>query len=303
MDIKPLKSFVCVAKHKSFSEAARELNTVQPAISRHISSLEEELGVLLFRRNSRDVSITQAGDQLLKDATLILQLNDQAKVQAKRAHKGQIGHLNIGYLGSACLSFLAQIIRCYKLSFPNVHVTLFEMTATDNIEALQSDAIDIAFSRPLPDTLRNDYSTYNVYTDKLVLIVNKHHKLAGRQHVELSELKDEEFIIFNRNEALGLFDETITLCHQAGFSPNIVSQPRHMQTLVTEVAAGLGTAIAPYCTRKLYNDGCDFIRLEKVNTEIPMEIQYKTTRLNTTIEEFLKIVMDARNDIRDSMAI
>lgn len=303
MDIKPLKSFVCVAKHKSFSEAARELNTVQPAISRHISSLEDELGVLLFRRNSRDVSITPAGEQLLKDVALILQLTEQAKVQAKRAHKGQIGSLNIGYLGSACLSFLAQIIRLYKVSFPHVHVSLYEMTATENIEALQSDTIDIAFSRPLPESLKGDYSAHNVYTDKLVLIVNKHHRLAGSEQVELRELKDEEFIIFNRNEALGLFDETITLCRQAGFSPNIVSQPKHMQTLVTEVAAGLGTAIAPYCTRKLYSDGCDFIRLEKVNTEIPMEIQYKTSRLNTRIEEFLEVVLAARNDIRDSMAI
>lgn len=74
MDIKTLKSFISVAKYKSFSEAARELHTVQPAISRHISALEIELEVSLFNRNSRAVTITPAGEQLLKDATEILAL-------------------------------------------------------------------------------------------------------------------------------------------------------------------------------------------------------------------------------------
>tara|TARA_R110001599_G_scaffold322183_1_gene533141 strand:- start:712 stop:942 length:231 start_codon:yes stop_codon:yes gene_type:complete len=74
VDIKTLKSFISVAKYKSFSEAARELHTVQPAISRHISALEIELEVSLFNRNSRAVTITPAGEQLLKDATEILAL-------------------------------------------------------------------------------------------------------------------------------------------------------------------------------------------------------------------------------------
>ena len=271
-------------------------------MSRHISSLEEELGVVLFKRNSRDVSITAAGEQLLADARHILNLTDQAKIQAKRAHSGQIGSLNIGYLGSACLSFLSQLIRRYKASFPNVHVSLYEMTATETIDALQNDKIDIAFSRPLPDSIKADFQHHNVYTDKLVLIVHQQHPLAGQKSVKLSVLKDEAFIIFNRDEALGLFDETITLCRQAGFSPNIVSQPKHMQTLVTEVAAGLGSAIAPYCTRKLYSEDCDFISLEEVTTKIPVEIQYKSNRQNAPIEEFIKVVMNAREEIRMAMA-
>ena len=81
MDIKTLKSFISVAKHKSFSQAARELNTVQPAVSRHISALEGELGFSLFNRNSRDVVITQAGEQLLKDASNILLLTEQKTFQ------------------------------------------------------------------------------------------------------------------------------------------------------------------------------------------------------------------------------
>lgn len=105
--------------------------------------------------------------------------------------------------------------------------------------------------------------------------VNQSNQLANKQNIQLSQLQNEQFIIFNLDEALDLFDEIIMLCKQSDFSPNIISQPRHMQTLVTEVAAGLGVAIAPYCVRKLYSEGCHFIVLDNVNTKIPVQIQYK----------------------------
>lgn len=123
MDIKTLKSFMTVAKHQSFSEAAREL----------------------FNRTSREVTITPAGEQLLKDAAVIWTLAEQAKTQVKRAHDGQVGTLNIAHLSSACLTFMATLVRSYKAQFPHVHVSLFEMTVTEQIEAFNNDRIDIAF--------------------------------------------------------------------------------------------------------------------------------------------------------------
>jgi len=301
MDIKILNSFVVVARHKSFSAAARELNTVQPAISRHIAALEAELGVTLFNRNSRDVAITEAGEQLLKDASVILALTKQAKTQVKRAHNGQTGTLNIAHLSSACLTFMAELVRTYKALFPEVHVTLFEMTATQQIEAFKNDRIDIAFSRPLPSTINDEFIHHDIYIDKLVAIVNQHHELAGQKSINLADLKNQSFIIFNRDEALGLFDETIILCKQAGFSPNITSHPRHMQTLVTEVAAGLGVAIAPYCIRKLYSEGCQFITIDKITTNIPVQVQYKKNNTSATVNAFVDITLNAKNEIQRSM--
>lgn len=301
MDIKTLKSFISVAKHKSFSQAARELNTVQPAISRHISALEAELGVNLFNRNSRDVIITQAGEQLLKDANEILTLTEQAKTQVQRAHNGEVGTLNIAYLSSACLAFMATLISTYKSQFPHVHITLFEMTVTEQTEALKNEQVDIAFSRPLPNSIADDFISHTIYIDTLVAIVNKNHSLAGKKSVNLTQLKNEKFILFNRDEALGLFDETITQCKQAGFSPNIISQPRHMQTLVTEVAADLGVAIAPYCVRKLYSNGCHFIKLKGVTTQIPVQIQHKKMNCSATVNAFVKVVLEERNEIQKSM--
>ena len=275
MDIKTLKSFVSVATHQSFSTAAKELNTVQPAISRHISMLETELGVRLFIRSSRNVIITQAGEQLLKDAQQILSLTTKAKKQVIQAHKGHIGHLNIGYLSSACLSFIPMLVRRYTAVFPNVQVSLVEMTASEQLDAFQEKRIDIGFSRPLPALIRNDFICHDIYTDKLVVIVGEHHPLASESKVDLMDLIGSKFILFNREEAIGLFDDTITLCKQAGFSPAIISQPRNMQTLLTEVAAGLGIAIAPYCTRKLHHEGCHFLAINNVHKTLSTQLHYK----------------------------
>ncbi|WP_282110714.1 LysR family transcriptional regulator [Shewanella algicola] len=302
MDIKLLNSFISVATHQSFSGAARELNTVQPAISRHIAMLEDELGVLLFIRNSREVMITTAGEQLLHDAKQIIALAEKAKSQVKRAEQGQVGELNIAYLSSACLSFMADLIRSYSQLYSDVHVSLFEMTATEQIEAFKQNSIDVGFSRPLPAGIQDEFSSKDIYIDKLVAVVGAHHPLARYTQIALSQLQQQKLIVFHRDEAVGLFDDTIMLCKQAGFSANIVSQPRHMQTLLTEVAAGLGVAIAPYCISKLYSQGCHFLTLTDAHKSIATQLHVKSTNHSATVDAFVALVIANQPSIAKSMA-
>jgi len=160
----------------------------------------------------------------------------------------------------------------------------------------------VGFSRPLPDSINDEFVSHTIYVDSLVAIVNQNHALANYKNIDLAKLKNEPFIILNREEALGLFDETILQCKQADFSPNIISQPRHMQTLVTEVAAGLGVAIAPYCVRKLYSEGCHFIKLSDVLTQIPVLLQIKKADTNAAVNAFVEIALNAKLSIEKSMA-
>lgn len=301
VDLKILKSFVSVATHKSFSAAARELHTVQPAISRHIAMLEKDLEVALFTRSSRKVIITSAGEQLLKDAKHILSLTKQVKSQVKQAQNGQIGSLRVGYLSSACLSFMANLVREYKQQYPHVHVSLFEMTASEQITAFKNNRIDIGISRLLPEHLAEEFVSLDIYIDKLVAVVAENHPIATSHNIDLSQLNHDKYILFNREEAVGLFDDIITLCKQAGFSPNIISQPQHMQTLLTEVAAGLGVAIVPNCIRKLFSDGCHFLDLNGIGKTIPTQLHYKNTQLSPTVEAFVNISLANRSAIKASM--
>lgn len=302
MDIKTLKSFISVAENQSFSAAARALHTVQPVVSRHIIQLEESLGVSLFTRNSREVIITSAGKQLLVDGHKILAQIEEAKNNAKRADKGEIGTLKVAHLPSACLPFMAKLVNSFINSFPGVHVNLYEMTVSQQLEAFKNKQIDIGFSRPMPVSLKDDYISHTIFNDKLVAVVNEQHRLAGKTSINLAELNNEEFILFNREEAVELFDEILMMSNDVGFSPNIVSQPRHMQTLLTEVASGLGVAIGPYCIRKQHTEGCRFLMLNEADKVIPVQLHFNKGNNAATVKTFVDVTLKMKSEIQKRMS-
>ncbi|HHX8677318.1 TPA: LysR family transcriptional regulator [Vibrio alginolyticus] len=301
MELKPLKSFVAVATLKSFSAAARELNTVQPAISRHIASLEEELGARLFIRNTRDVSITAAGLQLLQDADKLLKQVENTKRRAQKAAQGELGSLRIGYLPSACLTFIPDLVQRFHTHYPEVDISLFEMTASAQITAFDRDEIDVGISRPLPKERQAQFKSQCLYTDYFSVVVPADHDLANRKRVTFDDIKHENIILFQREEALGLFDSIINLCQKNQFSPQISAQPKHMQTILTMVAAGLGVAIAPTCIAKLYTKGCRFIRIQNDETKVLTQIHFDTVKQTPTALAFTDIAMAAAEQIQQDM--
>lgn len=302
MELKPLKSFVAVATLKSFSAAARELNTVQPAISRHIAALEEELQTRLFIRNTRDVSITAAGLQLLQDANKLLKQVEKTKRQAQKAAQGELGSLRIGYLPSACLTFIPDLVQQFHTQYPDVDISLFEMTASEQIIAFERDEIDVGISRPLPKERQRQFRSQHLYTDYLSVVVPVDHQLAGRDRVTFDDIKREDIILFQREEAVGLFDSIINLCQQNQFSPQISAQPKHMQTMLTMVAAGLGVAIVPTCIAKLYTQGCRFIRIQDDESNVLTQIHTDAVKLTPTASAFTDIAMEAAQQIQKDMA-
>ncbi|MBR7890255.1 LysR family transcriptional regulator [Marinomonas sp. A79] len=303
MELKPLKSFVTVATLKSFSAAARELNTVQPAISRHIASLEDELGARLFIRNTRDVSITSAGLQLLQDANALLKQVENTKRRAQKAAQGELGSLRIGYLPSACLTFIPELVKQFHRRYPNVDISLFEMTASAQIAAFDRDEIDVGISRPLPKERQMQFRSQFLYTDYLSIVVPTDHALADREWVTFEDIKQESIILFQREEAVGLFDSIINLCQKNQFSPKISAQPKHMQTMLTMVAAGLGVAIAPTCIAKLYTQGCRFIGIQNDDSKVLTQIHFDGVKLTPTALAFTEIAMAAAQQIQRDMTL
>ena len=302
MELRTLKTFVSVATHRSFSAAARELHTVQPAISRQIADLEAELNVSLLWRNTREVRVTAPGEALLEEAQRMLALEAQARKRVAMAASGQTGTLRIGYMSSACASFVPGLMRDFAATHPEVSLTLNEMSAQQQLDAFGRDEIDIGLSRPLPVEHRNALATLPVYEDRMMVVVPEGHRLAHRKRLALSELEQEDFVLFQRKHATGLFDQIISACGDAGFSPRIQRQPALMQTLLSEVAAGVGIAIAPGCIRRLQCDGCRFIPLRPALGAVPLELHYPTTPGRPVIDAFVALVEERLPAIRQQMA-
>jgi DNA-binding transcriptional LysR family regulator len=302
MEIKTLRSFVLVAMLKNFSAAARELNTVQPTISKHIADLEEELGVQLFWRNKREVKITPAGECLLHNAQEILASEVSTKFQVQQAARGKKGQLRIGYIGPACFCFLSELIRVYSKLYPEVELNLRKMTVQQEVDAFKAGQLDVGFLRPLPYPIKG-FSVEEIYVDTLTAVVPETHSLASHTRLKLQELKSEPFILFQDRAAVGVFEQIINACQKENFTPFIFSQPENMQTLLTEVAAGLGVSVVPGCVRKMYTEGCVFIPIEDQKPTIPTELHYRSDPYLPTVEAFVEIIRKAKPDIQKKMLI
>ncbi|MGD7651857.1 MAG: LysR family transcriptional regulator [Verrucomicrobiales bacterium] len=301
MEIRLLKTFVAVARTKGFSAAARELNTVQPAVSRQISDLEAELGVSLFWRNSREVKITVAGETLLREAVAILAHEERARDLVQRAASGQTGHLRIGYISAASMPFLPAIIRHYRTRFPDVRISMTEMNAQQQLDAFDNDRIDIGISRHLPTPRHADLRYEPLYSDHLAAFVPADHPLAGQPHVNLTQLEPHPHILFERSGAVELFDQIISACRNAGFSPRITRQPENMQSVLTEVASGLGVSIAPGCIRHLNMTGCRSIPIQPPLAPIPCEIHYRNEPREPMVSAFANLAKNSTSDIQHRM--
>ncbi|WP_050528452.1 LysR family transcriptional regulator [Pseudorhodobacter aquimaris] len=302
MEIRLLKTFVAVAHAKGFSAAARELNTVQPAVSRQISDLEDELGVPLFWRSTREVRITAAGETLLREAIDILAHEERARKLVQRAGSGQTGRLRIGFLTAASQAFLPRLIRKFRASFPEVEVLLSEMSVREQLDALEAGRIDISFSRPLGRMTSGRFNSIGIYTDRLMGFIPEGHVLERQPHFSVSALAHHPFVLFVREGAPDLFDQVIGTCQRAGFSPEIVAQPNSMQAVLTGVGSGLGVSLAPGCIRTLNMVGCICRPLRDDVGPIPFEIHYRADQAALPTTAFAKLVTEARDEIRAMMS-
>ncbi len=186
MDFKQIEAFVYVAKYKSFSRAAEKLLLSQPTISTHISTLEEQLGVKLFDRLSKEVILTEAGQVFYPYAVDILDLIKEFLNEIS-------GHLHIGYSTVPAEFILPEVIRKFKEEYPKTFFTL-DINGTQNVVQRLSDGIlDLAIvARKIP---KKDLEYKVLLRDKIVLIVHKNHKFYDRASVFLEEILQESFII------------------------------------------------------------------------------------------------------------
>ena len=261
MNFNHLVTFVEVARCGSFSLAATRLHRVQSAVSRHINALEEDLGVTLFERSTRRVSLTAAGEVYLNHVQAILAHCEQARRHAQLVASGKRGLLRIGYMSSACAHFLPQMLRRFGEQEPGVEVQIYEMTAAQQLHAFTEGTIDIGFSRPVESGYEGLIQCRHLLDDPICLAVSDVHPLAQAEAVELHQLMPWPLTLFARAHAPSLFDLLISAFHRQDLRPQVHSQPTTMQALLTQVASSQSVALVPSCVRNLQTQSCCFVPL------------------------------------------
>lgn len=291
MDTRLLESFVAVAEELHFGRAAERVRITQPALSRQVRRLEDELEVELFVRDRRNVELTDAGRAFLEEARAILHRVDLARQMLRQAERGEIGTLSFGYEESTNYSVFPNVVRLYRERFPGVALELHEMSTAEQIEALLGGEIDVGLvQEPLyTEELRVETVLY----ESLVVALPDHHPLAAESEVALEDLADEPFVFFPRWTRPGCYDMIIGLCRMAGYAPNVVQEIESKQSLVGLVAAGMGVSLVNEYVNRLRRPGLVYKNIIQSDAQVNTALAWPPENETPLISKFLNVAREA----------
>ncbi len=245
MELRHLRYCVAIADEESFSRASLRLRIAQPALSRQIKAIEEEIGVTLFQRLPRGAALTEAGRIFIDEARAVLASVEAAVQKARRAQRGEVGLLRIGFTASASFNpFVTRAIRDFRRLNPHVEIELVEEATASLLARFNANRLDVAFMRPAPGEVDHLWSMH-VLDEPLMVAMPSEHPQAARQRVDLRLLAHEDFIIYPRQNGRALFDLIISVCRDVGFSPKVLQIAPQMTSIVNLVATGIGLSIVP----------------------------------------------------------
>lgn len=288
--LRHLEYFVAVAEELHFGRAAERLHMAQPPLSQQIRRLEEELGAQLFYRTKRRVQLTEVGQAFLQEARLTLAQAEQAVRVAQRAGRGELGQLIVGFVGSAGYGTLPHLLKIFRERFPDVNLVLRELTSAQQVQALRNARIQVGFLRS--PVRGNDLVFEDIQREPLLVALPEQHPLASRLRIPLQALAGESFIIFPRHLGPAFYDQIITLCQQAGFSPNVVQEAIEMQTIVSLVAAEIGVALVPASIRHWQRVGVMYRELEGETTMTTITMAWRKDDTAPVLHTFLNAVRE-----------
>jgi len=248
IELRELYVFAVVAEELHFGRAALRLGISQPPLSQQIKKLETRIGHTLLQRDTRSVRLTEAGMTLLGVARKLLEDCAQGLIKTQRAGSGEAGSLNLGFTATTALHMLPQILAALRLALPDIHVALFELLPDPLTEALESERIDIAIAREMINL--DQFDAVPIFQEAYVAVLPAHHRYAnGAGKLKLKNLRDDDFILFPRDQTSRNSDRVIQMCRSAGFMPRMLQEAPGWQTAVSFVGSGLGVSVLPRCVQ------------------------------------------------------
>jgi LysR family transcriptional activator of glutamate synthase operon len=242
MELRQLYYFVKVANREHVTRAAEELHVAQSAVSRQIHLLEEELGVKLFIPKGRNLQLTHAGKLFLKRAEAIIADLERAIAEIHELTDPEHGEVRLGFPHSLGTHLVPTVIAKFRKRHPGVRFHFHQGMYASLLRDVLSGEIDLAFVSPLPE--QDDLLCgHAVLKERLLAVLPPHHPLAGEPVIELSQLKDEPFVLFR--EGYSLRPIVWEACLKAGFTPKIAFEGEETDTIRGLVAAGMGVSLLP----------------------------------------------------------
>jgi len=239
VELKQLRHFVAVAEAGGISAAARKLGLTQPALSRQIKALEDDLGVTLLDRGARSFELTAAADALLADARKLLEFCDAMTARVRAAAEGL--PLRIGYSPSLAGDFLPLSIERFTQLHPGVRVSLHDASSMEMQQALLAGRLDLMVTVPCGAADAISWATLRECGWQLAL--SPRHRLASRRDIRPADLQGEHLLLYDRKEYPDYWSRVTDYFKQHGIQAKVAGEFDGIASLAAAVEANMGCAI------------------------------------------------------------
>jgi DNA-binding transcriptional LysR family regulator len=257
VELRQLRYFAMVASELNFTRAAARLHIAQPALSRQIKQLEDELGSRLLERDKRSVRLTAAGSSFLLEARALL---DQAEQALANARAGANRKLNVGYVWGLFHSTAPPAMHRLRAKSPALSLNLLDVTASDQARELSAGRLDFGFIGTAWEADAAGLAKAKVGECEFHIAMPQDHKLARKRLLSLEALANEIFLLISEDQFPGASGVMHQACEASGFKPRVLQVADRGYTLLGLVAAGCGIAILPETLRALPHESLVFRR-------------------------------------------
>lgn len=297
MEIRQLKYFLVLADELHFRKAAEKLFIVQPALSKQIKNLEEELGITLFERNRRRVQLTAAGAYFRQEVADLLNRLEVVANRARLVSEGSGGEIRMGYVGSCIHTFLPDVIAALHDQFSHIHLYMDEMTTYAQLQALQRGALDIAFCRN-PE-LGARFGRQLVFRETFSLVLPEKHAVTTDSFSGMEQLADEAFILPKRADGSQYYHLQLSICENAGFNPRIAHETVHGHTALKMVDQAFGISILPTSFQTVTTARLRFIELQDIWQRSEITAVWDRENPNPSLARLLQLLPNVEERLRD----
>jgi len=293
MEIRHLKYFTAAAEELNISKASRRLHISQPAISRLIRDLEEELETTLFIRERFGLTLTPAGEKFLSYSRRILEMSDEA-VRVVRSVSDTSPIITIGFMTSSASSFLGTAIKAFSKDNPGVWIRFKELSPGDQIGLLRKQRLDIALIGNPCGTVHEEFATKVLFEMGMRAVVPSSHPLARRKCISLQELAKDTFIGFNEESYPGRNYTIMMACSVAGFKPNIRGQANSLLEVLTMIGTGRGVCLMPADVTSLPHLGAVFVSVSEKIDPIRFTAAWRRDDNRRVVSELLATLCNSK---------
>jgi DNA-binding transcriptional LysR family regulator len=291
MELRHVRYFTTVAELLNFTKAAAKLRVAQPALSRQIHDLEEELGVPLLERNSRFVRLTDAGKAFLTDARELLRGADAAMQTARAFATGERGEIQIGYAPSLTVEVLPQALRAFEKQCPRVRVSLHDLSVQEMLRSLLEGRLDAALTIESSAKAMRGLAFAKLRTYSVCVAVSRAHRLARAKRVELAALKDERLVVYSRVE-YPEYHEWLNAIFDGAIRDALASGDEHDNgtSIIASVEAGRGIAVVPSVIASVAGARLVFREIHPKPEPLVVGLAYPRRHLSPAARRFVTVV-------------